>query len=181
MWYKNSFVQGFKLGTSFSFPTMVTITQWAPPVTIICTMTLIWNALLLRVQSMDKTYLNIFHIRLDCLQKRKRKPLKSERAINAIPSPLGIKYRFWRQITCTGANTQGQIGAGSDGNKRVLHILQSSSITRASPSDYLVSGHSLGGDFSLCREEVGIFYSPSVVIYLYFIWRSTQILFWMGQ
>ena len=43
-------------------------------------------------------------------------------------------------------NTPGQSGHGSNGNKRVLHIPQSSSITGASPSDCLVSypGHSLG-------------------------------------
>ena len=40
----------------------------------------------------------------------------------------------------------GQNGAGSDANKGVLHILQSSSITGTSPSDCLVSytGQSLG-------------------------------------
>ena len=37
------------------------------------------------------------------------------------------------------ANTPGQSGPGSDGNEGVLHILQSSSITEASPSDCLVS------------------------------------------
>ena len=36
------------------------------------------------------------------------------------------------------ATTLGQSGHGSDGNERLLHIPQSSSITRASPSDYFV-------------------------------------------
>ena len=46
----------------------------------------------------------------------------------------------------SGATTPGQSGPGTDGNKGVLHIPQSSSITGTSPSDGLVSypGHSLG-------------------------------------
>ena len=49
-----------------------------------------------------------------------------------------------RALPC--ATTPGQSGPGSDGNKGVLRIPQSSNITGASPSDYLVSypGHSLG-------------------------------------
>ena len=45
----------------------------------------------------------------------------------------------------SGATTAGLSGPGSDGNKKVLYIRQSSSITEASPSDCLVSstGHSL--------------------------------------
>ena len=52
---------------------------------------------------------------------------------------------------------------GSDGNKGVFCIPQSSSIAGASPSDCLVSylGHSLGGVLLLCREAVGVFYSPN--------------------
>ena len=48
------------------------------------------------------------------------------------------------------ATTPGQSGLGSDGNEGVLRIPQRSSITRASPSDCLVSylGHSLGGYLS---------------------------------
>ena len=48
--------------------------------------------------------------------------------------------------TLSGAPTPGQSGPGSNGNKGVLHILQSFSITEASPSNCLVSypGHSLG-------------------------------------
>ena len=47
--------------------------------------------------------------------------------------------------TLSGANTPGQSGPGSNGNKGVLCIPQSSSIIGASPSDCLVSyaGHSL--------------------------------------
>ena len=43
--------------------------------------------------------------------------------------------------TLSGATIQGQSWLGSDGNEGVLLIPQSSSITEASPSDYLVSYH----------------------------------------
>ena len=48
--------------------------------------------------------------------------------------------------TLSGATTPDQTGHGSIGNKGVLRIPQSSSITGTSPSDFLVSysGHSLG-------------------------------------
>ena len=51
--------------------------------------------------------------------------------------------------TLSGATTPGQSGPGSNKNEGVLHIPQSSSITRASPSDCLVSypGHSLGESY----------------------------------
>ena len=54
-------------------------------------------------------------------------------------------------------------GQGSDDNVGVLCIPQSWSITGTSPSDCLVLylGHSLGEVLPLCREAVGIFYSPS--------------------
>ena len=64
----------------------------------------------------------------------------------------------------SGTTTPGQSGPGSDDNKGVLHIPQSSSITGTSPSDCLVSysRHSLGGGvLPLCRGAVSIFYSPS--------------------
>ena len=49
--------------------------------------------------------------------------------------------------TLSGFITPGQSGPGSNGKEGVLCIPQSSSITGASPLDYLVSypGHSLGG------------------------------------
>ena len=48
-------------------------------------------------------------------------------------------------LTQSGATTPIYSGSGSDGNERVLCILQSSSITEASPSEFLAlySGHSL--------------------------------------
>ena len=49
----------------------------------------------------------------------------------------------------SGATTPGQSGAGSDDNKGVLYIPQSSSITGTSTSDCLVSypGHSFRGSY----------------------------------
>ena len=49
-------------------------------------------------------------------------------------------------MTPSGAIAPSQSGTGSDGNKGVLRIPQSSSIARASPSDYSMSSprHSLG-------------------------------------
>ena len=63
----------------------------------------------------------------------------------------------------SGATTPGQSGPGSDGNEGVLCIPQSSSIAGTSSSDCLVSypGHLLGGVLPLCREAIGVFYSPS--------------------
>ena len=64
--------------------------------------------------------------------------------------------------TLSGATTRDQSGPGGDGNKGVLRILQSSSITGLSPSDCLVSysGHWLAGFLALFRAEVGVFNSP---------------------
>ena len=67
-----------------------------------------------------------------------------------------------RALLC--ATIPGQSGPGSNGNKGVLCIPQSSSITGTSPSECLVSypGHSLGGGvLPLCRDAVSVFYSPS--------------------
>ena len=65
--------------------------------------------------------------------------------------------------TLSGAATLGLSGPGNDGYKGVLLIPQSFSITRASPSDCLVSypGHELEDSYRLCRDAVGVFYSPS--------------------
>ena len=66
--------------------------------------------------------------------------------------------------TLSSATTLSQSRLGSNGNEEVFHILQSSSITGASPLDCLVSyaGHSLGRRvLPLCRDAVGVFYSPS--------------------
>ena len=66
--------------------------------------------------------------------------------------------------TLSGATTPRQSKLGSDDNKEVLHIPQSTSITGASPSDCLVSypGHLLDGVvLPLYRDAIGIFYNPS--------------------
>ena len=65
--------------------------------------------------------------------------------------------------TLSGVTTPGQRGLGNDGNEGVRNIPQSSSIIGTSPSDCLVlyPGHSLVGVLLLCREAVGVFYSPS--------------------
>ena len=56
-----------------------------------------------------------------------------------------------RTISC--ATTSAESGPGSDGNKGVLCIPQSSIITEASPSDCLMlyPGHSLEGSYSVQR------------------------------
>ena len=58
----------------------------------------------------------------------------------------------------SGATTSCQSGPGSDGNKVVLRIPQSSQSTESSPSDYLVSyaGHSLVGSY-LSAEKQSVF------------------------
>ena len=69
---------------------------------------------------------------------------------------------FWFiDRTLSDATIEAQSGPGSDDNEGVLCIPQSSSITWASPSDCLVShpGHSLGS-LTLCRDAVGVYYSP---------------------
>ena len=60
-----------------------------------------------------------------------------------------------------GATTPGQSGPGSNGNKGVLLIPQSSSSTGTSPSDCLVSytGHSLGRSYH--SAEVQSVYSTA--------------------
>ena len=57
--------------------------------------------------------------------------------------------------TKIGATIPGHSGPGSDGNKGVLRIPQSSSITGTSPSDCLVSylGHSLREENYLFAEK----------------------------
>ena len=76
-------------------------------------------------------------------------------------------------------------GPGNDGNKEVLCIPQSSSITGASPSDCLMSylGLLFGRVLVFCRDAVGIFYSSiqlgqyiyicmcvCVYVYIYIMW-----------
>ena len=64
----------------------------------------------------------------------------------------------------SGATTPGQSGPGSDGNKGVIRIPQSSSTAGTSPSDCLVSypEYSLGGG-SYSSAEVQSVYSTAPV------------------
>ena len=64
-------------------------------------------------------------------------------------------------MTLSVAITLSQSGPGINGNKGVLHIPQSSSITGTSPSDYLVSylRHSLGKSYP--SAEVQLVYSTA--------------------
>ena len=57
--------------------------------------------------------------------------------------------------TLSGDTTPGQNGPGSDGDVEVLRIPQSSSITKASPSDCLVSypDHSLGESYPFAEIQ----------------------------
>ena len=75
--------------------------------------------------------------------------------------------------TLPGATILSQKASGSDGNEGALYISLSFSITGASPSDCLMlySGHSLvdewvGEFLPLCRDAVGVFYSPSRIAYM---------------
>ena len=65
--------------------------------------------------------------------------------------------------TLSGATNPDQSGSGSNGNEGVLYIPQSSSITRTSSSDCLVSYQDTHSAWvlPLCRGAVGVFYSPS--------------------
>ena len=76
--------------------------------------------------------------------------------------------------TLLDATTPGQSGTGSNGNKGVLCIPQSSNITGALPSDFVsYPGHILVvvvvvvGVLSNYRDAVCVFYSPSLLGWLY--------------
>ena len=68
---------------------------------------------------------------------------------------------------------QVRVHLGSNGYEEVLYIAQSSSITRALPSDCLISypGHLLGreGELPLCRDVVYVFYIPSQLGCIYIL------------
>ena len=70
--------------------------------------------------------------------------------------------------TLLNATTPSQSGPGIDGNEEVLCILQSFSISGASPSDCLVSytGHSFEEVLPLYRDAVSVFYSCSLLMNL---------------
>ena len=66
-------------------------------------------------------------------------------------------------MTLSGATTLSQSGPGSDGNKGILCILQSSSITGTSPSDWLMlyTGHSLGESYPYTEIQSVYFTAPA--------------------
>ena len=71
--------------------------------------------------------------------------------------------------TLSGATTPGQSELGSDGNKEVLHIPQSSRITE--PYHQIILCHIrtlIGGVLPLCRGAVSVFYRPSQLGYIIF-------------
>ena len=70
--------------------------------------------------------------------------------------------------TLLSATTPSRSGPGSDGNEGVLCILQSSSITEASPSDCLVSyaGHLLGESYP-SAETQSVYSAARREIYVY--------------
>ncbi len=63
----------------------------------------------------------------------------------------------------SGTATDGQSEPGSEGNKGVLHILQSSSITGVAPSDFLVSypEHSLRGSYPAAEVQSAYSTTPA--------------------
>ena len=66
-------------------------------------------------------------------------------------------------MTLSGANTPGQSGPGSDGNKRVYRIPQSPRVTGTLQSDCLVSyaGHSLEGVSNHSAEMQLVYSTPT--------------------
>ena len=82
---------------------------------------------------------------------------------------LGISMQFssiWLiDRTPSGASTLGHSGPESDGNEWMIRIPQSSSFTRTSPSDCLVSyaGHSLGGgeSYPSAKKQLVYFIAPA--------------------
>ena len=102
--------------------------------------------------------------------------------------------------TLSGATTLSQSGPGSDGNERVLHIPQSSSITGISPSDCLMSypGHSGAGAYPSAEMQsvYSTAYSPRrqgnlivwvsvispIILFVYFgISQNFSLGLWLGQ
>ena len=102
----------------------------------------------------------------------------------AIQSSINTQFSSIWPIdwTLSGSITPGQSGHESDGNKRILRIPQSFSITVASPSDCFVSypGHSLGESY--LSAEMQSVYPAALADWAYFdcvtqIKQSTYILF----
>ena len=87
---------------------------------------------------------------------------------------LSTQFSSILPIDCTllGSTNPRLSGPGSEGNERVLHIPQSSSITETSLSECLVHIQytccvCVWGVLPLGRETVGVFYNPSQLGNLY--------------
>ena len=80
--------------------------------------------------------------------------------------------------TLSGSTTPGQSGPRSDSNNEVLRIPKISSISGTSPSDCFMSYQDNGGVLSLCRDAVGVFYSPQPTGWLV-IWYQSFLFSWM--
>ena len=81
-----------------------------------------------------------------------------------------------------GATTPGQSGPGSDGNKEVLLIPQTFSITGTPPSDFSVSypGFSLGGVGSCSSAAVQSVYSTAPeIVFFFFFYSYKQVTFFV--
>ena len=77
---------------------------------------------------------------------------------------LNVKQFYLTHRTLSDATTPGQSGPGSNGKEGVLYIPKSSSITGASPSDYLVSyqGHLLwGGSYTSAEMQSAYSITPA--------------------
>ena len=104
-------------------------------------------------------------------QKVLIQPIKLSISIDFLCTRLNVKSVLFQAIqfsinvqfssiwpidrTLSGATTLGPSGPGSDGDEGMLRIPQNSSIIGASP---VISSW---GRLPLCREAVGVFYSPS--------------------
>ena len=80
--------------------------------------------------------------------------------------------------TLSDATTPGKNAPESDDNKRVLSILQSSSITGASPADCLVSypGHSLGESYYSSEKHSVYFAALADWVKTLFSWLGVWVL-----
>ena len=92
---------------------------------------------------------------------------------------LVLTIHFWISSiwpidrTLSDAISPGQSGPGSDGNERVLCILQRSSITGVSLSDFFMSypGHSFGGSYP--SAVIHLAYSTAPNTWAFYLWAVT--------
>ena len=152
----------FELGSLVPFPTTITVTLYWPP----------WH---LAVVNIRKIYggqiywfgLILWHINHYRLFNDLFNPFLYVWTVLFQTIQFSIITLFssiWPiDRTISGAITLSQSGIRSDGNNGVFRIPQSSSISGASPLDWLVSypGHFVEGVLLLSRDGVDVFWSPS--------------------